>query len=126
MRVRNLGFTILFVLLATMAFASNSPATITISAAAKKQPPVPFPHEKHAKLAKSCDMCHHTQKGLKAEGTGVKVAKCSTCHLDPKGKVPGMREMSLTKNPFHIRCLSCHKEQKKGPTACTGCHVKKK
>ena len=124
MRRRNLILTFLFLLAATLVFAHHGPATITISAAAKKQPPVLFSHEKHAKLAKSCDKCHHTQKGLKTS-EGVKVVKCSTCHLDPKGKEPSMREISLTKNPFHTLCIACHKEQKKGPTACKGCHVKK-
>ena len=111
-------------LAAAPALAHHGPATVTIGAAAKKQPAVPFPHEKHAKLAKSCDTCHHKQKGLTTD-EGTKVVKCSTCHLDPKDKAPSMREMSLTKNPFHIRCVACHKEQKKGPTACAGCHVKK-
>jgi hypothetical protein len=106
--------------------AHHGPVTTVIKAAAKKQPPVPFTHEKHAlKLTKTCDTCHHTQKGLKAEGTGMDVVKCQSCHLDPKDKAPSMREMSLTKNPFHVVCLDCHKKEKKGPTACTGCHVKK-
>jgi hypothetical protein len=110
-----------------VAYGHHGPVTTTLNAAAKKMPGVPFTHEKHAlTLAKTCDTCHHTQKGLKAEGTGMDVKKCSTCHLDPKdAKIPSMREMSLTKNPFHIRCISCHKEQKKGPVACAGCHVKK-
>ena len=109
------------------AWAHHGPVTTKINSAAKKQPAVPFSHEKHAlKLVKTCDVCHHTQKGLKAEGTGMDVVKCSTCHLDPKppSKAPSMREMALTKNPFHIRCISCHKTEKKGPTVCTGCHVK--
>ena len=113
-------------LLATLVFA-NVPATVTINAAAKKQPPVTLSHEKHATTyVKACDTCHHTQKGLTAEkAKTTKVVKCSTCHLDPKGEVPSMREMSLTKNPFHKACIACHKEQKKGPVACAGCHVKK-
>jgi len=61
----------------------------------------------------------------KAQADKVDVKKCSQCHLDPKDKAPTMREMSLTKNPFHIRCIGCHKAQKKGPIVCTGCHVKK-
>ena len=107
--------------------AHHGPVTTNLNAAAKKMAGVPFTHEKHSlKLAPTCDTCHHTQKGLKAEGTGMDVKKCSTCHLDPKdAKIPSMREMSLTKNPYHIRCISCHKEQKKGPTVCTGCHIKK-
>ena len=119
---------VLAFLLATSAFA-HYPATIKIDAAAKKQPAVTFNHAKHGDtLVKACDTCHHTQKGLtKAQNeTGkVDVKKCSTCHLDPKdAKVPSMRELSLTKNPMHIRCISCHKEQKKGPTTCTTCHKK--
>jgi hypothetical protein len=112
---------------ATFAFAHHGPKTTTIDAAAKKQPGVAFPHEKHQQLAKSCDTCHHMNKGLTAADkvAEAKVQKCTACHLDPKDAVPSMREMSLTKNPFHIRCISCHKEQKKGPTVCTGCHVKK-
>lgn len=117
--------TILALFIATTLLAHHGPVSVTIKEAAKKQPAVTFSHAKHAStLVKSCDTCHHTQKGLKTD-EGTKVVKCSTCHLDPKdAKVPGMREMSLTKNPFHIGCISCHKEQKKGPVVCTGCHKK--
>jgi hypothetical protein len=109
---------------AAVALAHHGPNDVLLDDAAKKQPPVPFSHEKHSKLVNDkCDTCHHTQKGLTSESQGVK--KCSECHLDPKDKAPSMREMSLTKNPFHIRCIACHKEQKKGPTACNGCHLKK-
>jgi Class III cytochrome C family len=113
-------------LIATVALA-HYPGKITIDAAAKKQLPVPFDHAKHGDtLVRSCDTCHHTNKGLtKAQTDKVEVPKCSECHLDPKdAKVPTMREMSPTKNPFHIRCIACHKEQKKGPTLCTQCHRK--
>jgi len=117
--------------LATMFFAAFAfakievPKTVKIDEAAKKQPAVTFNHEQHAtKLAKSCDVCHHTEKGLTA-ASEKKPAKCSTCHLDPKAaKTPSMREMSLTKNPMHIRCIGCHKAEKKGPTVCTQCHKK--
>lgn len=125
-RTVSIGF-VIFALIATPAFA-HYPGKIKIEAAAKKQPPVPFDHAKHGDtLAKSCDTCHHTQKGLtKAQTDKVDVKKCSTCHLDPKDpKMPSMREMSLTKNPMHIRCIGCHKTEKKGPTGvCNKCHVK--
>jgi hypothetical protein len=105
--------------------AHHGPDNILIDAAAKRQPGVPFNHGKHAtKLVSSCDTCHHTQKGL-TDATKTKVVKCTTCHLDPKGDVPGMREMSMQKNPFHTLCVDCHKTEKKGPVACAGCHVKK-
>lgn len=113
-------------LAATAALADQIPETLVIKAAAKKLPPVPFSHAKHARtLVKTCTTCHHTQKTLTAETVkDTKVVKCSTCHLDPKGEVPSMREMSTTKNPFHIRCTSCHKAEKKGPVVCTECHKK--
>ena len=114
---------LLLFLITTGAWAHHGPVTILLDKAAKKQPAVSFSHEKHAKLAKSCDTCHHTQKGLKSDTE--KVVACSTCHLDPKDKAPSMREMSLTKNPLHVGCIACHKEQKKGPTVCKDCHVKK-
>jgi hypothetical protein len=117
---------ILLFVAATTALA-HYPGKITLDAAAKKQPGVPFDHAKHGDtLAKSCGTCHHTQKDLtKAHTNTVDVKKCSTCHLDPKSaSIPSMREMSMTKNPYHIRCISCHKEQKKGPTVCKDCHKK--
>jgi len=117
----------LMVCLMAVAAPAHYPTTLKIDEAAKKQPPVTFDHAKHGDtLVKACDTCHHTQKGLtKAQTNTVNVKKCSQCHLDPKDKAPTMREMSPTKNPFHIRCIGCHKQQKKGPIVCTGCHVKK-
>ena len=126
MRIRSTAFALTTLILAAALFAHHGPKTVKIDAAQKKQPAVTFNHELHAtKHAKSCDTCHHTQKGLKSD-EGTKVVKCSTCHLDPKdpAKIPSMREMSLTKNPLHVRCIDCHKEQKKGPTACATCHKK--
>lgn len=124
--MRKLILPLVMVFLATGAFA-HYPEKLKIDAAQKKQPAVTFDHSKHGdSLAKNCAVCHHTQKDLiKAHTNTTDVKKCSGCHLDPKDpKVPSMREMSLTKNPFHIRCIACHKEQKKGPTVCTQCHKK--
>jgi hypothetical protein len=117
---------VLSILVATGA-AAHYPGKVKVDVAAKKQPPVTFDHAKHGDtLVKSCDTCHHTNKGLtKAQADKVDVKKCSECHLDPKdAKVPSMREMSPTKNPLHVRCIGCHKDSKKGPTACNKCHVK--
>ena len=123
--MRKLSFFLLSFFVAAVAFA-HYPTTTKVDAAMKKQPAVSFNHAKHGDtLVKSCDTCHHTNKGLtKAQSDKVQVKKCSECHLEAKGKVPSMRDMSLTKNPMHIRCVNCHKTEKKGPTACTGCHKK--
>ena len=124
MRIRSTVIS-LSIVLATALYAHHGPTSIVIKAAAKKQPPVTFSHSKHATtLVKTCESCHHTQKGLTAESK-IDVVKCTNCHLDPKDpKIPSMREMSMTKNPFHERCIDCHKTQKKGPVACNGCHKK--
>jgi len=115
-----------FILMAAVAYAVVPPAKVTINAAVAKQGPVTFDHAKHGStLVKTCETCHHNHKGL-TKDTKAEVKKCTSCHLDTKGNVmTSMREMSMTKNPFHIRCAGCHKTEKKGPTACTGCHAKK-
>ena len=119
-----LAAVILLMVGVNVAFAHHGPATVTIKAAAAKQAPVVFPHAKHSDtLVKTCDTCHHTNKGL-TKKTDTKVQKCYACHLDPKDKAPSMREASLQKNPVHKLCITCHKAQKKGPTTCTVCHTK--
>lgn len=108
---------------AAVALANQLPASVMIDAAKNKQPGVTFPHEKHTTLAKTCETCHHTNKGMtKASVKGVQ--KCASCHLNAKAGVPSMAEMSLQKNPFHMLCVSCHKTQKKGPSMCKDCHKK--
>ncbi len=112
-------------LTAAVALADKGLATVTIGEAAKKQAPVVFPHEKHTTLVKTCDTCHHTNKGLTADSK-VKVQKCSECHMKPQGtKVTTMADMNLQKNPMHLKCVGCHKEMKNGPTTCVQCHKKK-
>lgn len=124
-------FTILAAFLVTMAFASGAmakkateaPDSVTVAAAQAKQPAVTFDHKAHFALTK-CETCHHTQAGLTKDSTD-EVKTCTSCHLKPeKAETPGMAEMSLKKNPFHIACINCHKEQKKGPVKCAECHKK--
>ncbi|HEY3355042.1 MAG TPA: cytochrome c3 family protein [Polyangia bacterium] len=105
--------------------AKAPPAKLTLAECRAKQAPVAFDHKAHYTTHKvACDTCHHTQKGLTlATATGVK--KCATCHLNPTGKAPSCQEMALTKNPFHIRCVGCHKQKgAAAPTTCTACHKK--
>lgn len=103
--------------------AVTPPDEVVIDAAQDKRAPVTFPHAKHVEQVDDCVTCHHTTEGLTA-ASGQEVETCSACHLDPEEGVPGMREMSLTKNPLHKGCISCHKEQDKGPTKCDDCHPK--
>ncbi len=101
--------------------AKEAPETVVIKGAAAKKTPVTFPHKAHVERV-ACDTCHHAQKGLTANAA-VEVKPCSACHLDPqKPDVPSMREMSLSKNPFHKLCIDCHKTGGKGPTKCAECH----
>ena len=109
--------------------ASQAPDKVTIDDCVAKKTAVAFPHGEHAK-AIACDTCHHTNKGLKA-GEATEVATCGSCHVAPeKAETPKCSEMSATKNPFHIGCVGCHKEElakkadTKAPTKCDQCHPK--
>ncbi len=44
---------------------------------------------------------------------------CASCH----DVVQGI-DKKEQKEAFHGLCISCHKEQKQGPTNCRECHVK--
>ena len=117
-----------FALVATIVVAAPAepPGEITIDAAMDKKSAVPFNHTQHMELAESCTVCHHTNEDLTADNVAsMEVQTCTECHLDPaEDGVPGMREMSLKKNPFHVTCIDCHKAEKAGPTSCNDCHPK--
>ncbi len=112
-----------------IAGAATPPEKITIKDCVAKKTAVEFPHGIHAK-AHECKTCHHTQPTLSLTSTD-KVEACGTCHVTPeKAETPKCSEMSLTKNPFHMLCVKCHKEElakkadTKAPTKCEQCHVK--
>lgn len=120
---------------ALVAYAQDLPETITIDACADKKAPVEFPHKAHFELTE-CTTCHHTAEGLTLETAAeIEVKTCASCHVEPeKAETPLCSEKSLKKNPYHITCVGCHKDQKKeakaagkefkGPTKCTACHPK--
>ena len=67
---------------------------------------VTFNHAQHQERS-DCSSCHHT-------GTFV---QCKSCH--------GVSEEApKAKDAFHKQCKGCHAEANKGPTKCSGCHVK--
>lgn len=104
--------------------AKNAPDKILLDDCRDKKGAVPFAHKEHVNENKiACDTCHHTQKGLKA-GSDTVVKKCVACHLNPTDKAPSCKEKSTSKNPYHLRCLGCHKEKAdpKAPTKCADCH----
>jgi hypothetical protein len=132
-RVR-LGIATLVVLVAAsvaVAVAATIPEEVTIADCQSKQAAVEFPHKAHTDKAE-CVKCHHTQTGLtEATVASTEVQKCGSCHTAPeKAETPKCSEMSLTKNPYHIGCINCHKEElkknaeAKAPTKCTDCHPK--
>jgi len=112
-----------------IAGAATPPEKVTIDDCVAKKTAVEFPHGAHAKV-NECKTCHHTQPTLTATSTD-KVETCGTCHVTPaKAETPKCSEMSLTKNPFHMLCVKCHKEElakkadTKAPTKCDQCHPK--
>ena len=89
-----------------------------------------FSHPVHLNLGLDCGQCHHgsdkqplTDEDIAAMENNLQL-RCASCHnkdfVNPKLQTP--------KAAFHARCKECHKKgvnDKKGPTKCTGCHVKK-
>ena len=86
--------------------ADKGPAEVKLEA---KMGTVTFPHAEHQGFISDCKTCHHTG-GYEA---------CDSCHGDAAdGAKPKY------KDAIHNNCKGCHKEMKKGPTKCGGCHVK--
>jgi len=122
----------LAVLSATVVFAAaagKAPETTKIDDCAAKKSAVVFPHAAHVKVAE-CKACHHNQPTLTATSS-EEVKPCGACHTAPeKPETPKCAEMSLTKNPYHISCIGCHKDAvkkdaaSKAPTKCEQCHPK--
>lgn len=113
-------------LVATIVVAAphHAPEEIVIDDAVNKRAAVDFPHQLHWENVESCDTCHHENEGLTVEAE-VEVETCASCHLDPEEEgTPGIRELSMKKNPYHILCVDCHKTEEKGPTKCDECHPK--
>ena len=111
------------------ATAGEAPDNTMIDDCVIKKAAVEFPHKTHAD-AIECSFCHHTQEGLTAESAD-EVPSCGSCHNEPEdGATPICSQMSKSKNPFHINCITCHKEKLEadesfaGPTKCDGCHPK--
>jgi hypothetical protein len=99
--------------------AKAPPKTVTIKGCQKSKPPVTLKHEDHAKKHKiACKTCHH--KG--DIGQACSAAKCHAGKAE--GKRLGCAEMSPSKNPYHVRCIGCHKKESKGPKGCSECHKK--
>lgn len=128
MRKSFLGFglmmmAILFSVGLFAATAKEAPEAITLDDCMDKKAAVEFPHKVHYE-AFECTTCHHTQEGLTAD-SDMEVETCGSCHASPEAaETPACSEMSMKKNPFHINCVGCHKEQAAGPTKCDECHPK--
>lgn len=99
---------------------------IVLQACAKKKPPVTFDHPAHVKMMKKnkqdCVICHHLVEKKPPDKNS-----CSECHQKKQGKIGTCFDRSKKQNPFHIRCVGCHKKsvtspRNKPPTKCAGCH----
>jgi hypothetical protein len=110
---------------ASAATASEAPESVTLDGCMAKRSAVEYPHKLHADTIE-CVTCHHTQEGLAAE-SDMTVETCDSCHLSPADEAtPDCTQMSLSKNPYHINCVGCHKEDgaETAPTKCDDCHPK--
>ena len=128
---------ILLALAATWLFAGTSfgteekgmqaPETDIIIEGEKKS--AKFSHPVHLKLEISCGKCHHGKEHQPLSDKDIaamennKQLRCVSCH----NKDFADAKLQTPKAAFHARCKECHKQgvgSKKGPTKCTGCHVK--
>ncbi len=90
-----------------------------------------FSHPIHIKLGVSCGQCHHdaehqplADKDISAMENSNQL-RCASCHNQDFADA----KLQTQKAIFHARCKECHKQGvdgKKGPTKCTGCHIKTK
>lgn len=116
---------------ASLVALAEVPENITIDGCAKKKAAVEFPHQAHFEFS-DCVTCHHTTEGLTLENVAeMEVASCGSCHNEPeKETTPICSASSTKKNPYHIVCITCHKETAKenadstAPTKCAACHPK--
>ncbi len=86
-----------------------------------KYEPVRFMHSKHAaSLEENCAACHHYRPADKSKSETV---PCRSCHKESfDSEYPNRPGL---KGAYHLRCMGCHEEMKKGPTDCRSCHRKK-
>ncbi|MBW2262723.1 MAG: cytochrome c3 family protein [Deltaproteobacteria bacterium] len=87
------------------------PATIVL-AEGSKQGTITFGHKEHEDRL-DCMKCHHEMEDAQGEARS-----CHDCHN------PQAVDTFGAKKAFHLQCLGCHKQEKKGPAKCAGCHQK--
>jgi hypothetical protein len=80
--------------------------------------PVRFMHGKHISLVnEDCSKCHHLRP---ADPEASETVACSSCHQ--KSFDPAIPERVGLKAAYHLQCMTCHQDMKKGPVDCLGCH----
>jgi len=100
-------------LIAGIAYVVGIPDICKLSTLSDFFHPVYFPHNKHFMLPNSCKACHHRFPEEQAK-------PCYRCHKEDTKTMLGLQRA------YHKRCITCHKEMKKGPLVCTDCHKIKK
>jgi hypothetical protein len=74
--------------------------------------PATFDHKLHQAIVSDCTTCHHN--------SGNQIPPCSQCHTNSTDSAElGKPELA---HVYHLRCISCHIEEQKGPSECSGCH----
>lgn len=83
--------------------------------------PVRFMHKKHAMVVNNdCKRCHHFRP---EDPKAREITPCSSCHQESFKK--DYPERVGLKAAFHLQCINCHRNMRKGPTSnCTACHSK--
>ena len=82
------------------------------------------PFSSHVDKLSASDVFRITAEAIAAVQSSDTL-KCATCHNSDFA----VEKLQKRKTIFHANCKDCHKKEvngKKGPTKCSGCHVKKK
>ncbi|GAB4342821.1 MAG: hypothetical protein Kow0089_18150 [Desulfobulbaceae bacterium] len=137
MKGRKIGSGMVMALVTTLCLGAGVALAGTAATAPQEEmtiagkKPARFSHPTHLQMGLDCAVCHHdgSHTPLTAEAIGALAdtaqLKCVSCH---NADHPD-EKLRKAKDVFHARCRDCHKkgyEGKKGPTKCSGCHLKKK
>ena len=113
-----------FVLILVNAYSQEDMTQVDNSVFSNPQrAPAVFNHEEHNETAdiEECSECHHVydEDGQKIEDESSEDMQCAECHEEnSSGRQPALDKA------FHVNCMGCHLEQKKGPILCGECHIK--
>ncbi|MCM0080064.1 cytochrome c family protein [Geomonas sp. Red32] len=134
-------------LMATQAWSTSLPDSVTLNQNGKLYKPFSFDHAKHISLIKECSDCHHHTTGTlvtdpncvrcHANSSPTAVVSCKGCHSSTPFSPATLAEKREAKGRYHLdkiglkgamheNCIGCHSKRSQGPVGCQECHPRTK